>query len=426
MEEEQKDYEFINEIIVPKKKNKWLVRLETLGVVIVMAIVFGVVARWVFLFGTEEQQLIELNKATNPGKVTEPPTSSSDRIEEDKNVVQEQNSLLQKYEEIRKVYEDVSNCITIVEIVEQSVGLFEETYEVKKWTAGLIIAENEADILILIDAGKLSEQSSITVCFGGKEVSGRVYSKASAYDLAIVAVEKKKYSKRMLAEMEFAKFTETELEKGTPVIALGGPNGYQNSIEQGMITSVGNTISVTDGVLSYFTTDIIDYDNGSGFIFNLDGEVLGMITHAYKKEMIQSEVCSVITLKDVTCVIEGLLNTWKNVWLGITGRDFSIGARISEVDPWKYKFLEQLFTTYRIDSAVYVTKVENNSPAMKAGIKPGDIIYQIDSKEISGIQNLMETLPKFSVGYITQIHFISQTENSISIEHERITLGEKK
>ena len=51
MEEEQKEkeYEFINEIIIPKKKNKWLARLETLGVVIVMAVVFGFVARWVFL-----------------------------------------------------------------------------------------------------------------------------------------------------------------------------------------------------------------------------------------------------------------------------------------------------------------------------------------------------------------------------------------
>lgn len=63
---------------------------------------------------------------------------------------------------------------------------------------------------------------------------------------------------------------------------------------------------------------------------------------------------------------------------------------------------------------------------MKAGIKPGDIIYQIDSREISGIQNLMETLPKFSVGYITEIRFIRQTENSIGIAKERITLGEKK
>ena len=424
MEEEQKDYEFINEIIVPKKKNKWLMRLERLFVVIVMAIIFGVVARWVFLSGTEEQQLVGLNKTNNQGKITDAPipTISFDSIEEDEN----RSSLVHKYEEIRKVYANVSNCITIVEIVEQSIGLFEEIYEVKKWTTGLIVAETETEILILTDAGKLSEQSLITVCFGGKEVSGRVYSKASAYDLAVVAVEKKKYSKRMLEQIEFAKFTETELEKGIPVIALGGPNGYQNSIEQGMITSVGNTIPVMDGVLSYFTIDITNYDNGNGFIFNLDGEVLGMITHSYKKEMIQSEVCSVITLKDITCVIEGLLNTWKNVWLGITGRDFSIGARISEVDSWKYNFLEQLFTTYRIDSAVYVTKVENNSPAMKAGIKPGDIIYQIDSKEISGIQNLMETLPKFSVGYITQIYFISQTENSIGAEDGRITLGEKK
>lgn len=428
MEEEQKDYEFINEIIIPKKKNKWLVRLETLGVVIVMAIVFGVVARWVFLFGMEEQQIIELNKATPTEQVeeTQVPTVPPSIVDEDKNIVQEQNHLLQKYEEIRRVNEEVSDCITIVEIVEKRVGLFEETYEIKKWTTGLIVADNGVDILILINARELSQESSIIVYFEDHEVSGRVYSKASAYDLAIIAVEKQYISKRILAEMDFAKFTETEVEVGMPVIALGGPNGYQHSIEQGMVTSVRNTISVIDGVLSYFTTDITDYDNGNGFIFNLDGEVMGVITHAYKEKMIQPKVCSVITLKEVTCVIEGLLNTWKNVELGITGRDFSKGTRVSEVDTWKNEFITEIFTNIRVSSAVYVTKVENNSPAMKAGIKPGDIIFSIDGRNIEGIQNLMETLPKFSVGYITKINFISQTEHSISTEHSRITLGEKK
>ena len=69
-ESKEKEYPFINEIIVPKKKNKWLVRLETLVVVIVMAVVFGFVARWAFLIsdgylkswlGIEEQQRIELS-----------------------------------------------------------------------------------------------------------------------------------------------------------------------------------------------------------------------------------------------------------------------------------------------------------------------------------------------------------------------------
>ena len=69
-ESKEKDYSFINEIIIPKKKNKWLVRLETLMVVIVMAAVFGFVERGVFLIsdgywkdwlGIDEYQKIELS-----------------------------------------------------------------------------------------------------------------------------------------------------------------------------------------------------------------------------------------------------------------------------------------------------------------------------------------------------------------------------
>ena len=159
MEEEQKEkeYEFINEIIIPKKKNKWLARLETLGVVIVMAVVFGFVARWVFLnsdkslqnlLRMEERKTIELNNVTPIIKAEI--TNSLSITDTDKTIEKEQNSLLQKYEEIRKVYEEVSPCIAIIEIVEESVGLFEEPYEVKKWTTGLIVADDGVDLLILI------------------------------------------------------------------------------------------------------------------------------------------------------------------------------------------------------------------------------------------------------------------------------------
>ena len=430
MEEEQKEkeYEFINEIIIPKKKNKWLARLETLGVVIVMAVVFGFVARWVFLnsdkslqnlLRMEERKTIELNNVTPIIKAEI--TNSLSITDTDKTIEKEQNSLLQKYEEIRKVYEEVSPCIAIIEIVEESVGLFEEPYEVKKWTTGLIVADDGVDLLILTDVRKLSENSSIIVYLGNSKVSGRIYSKASAYDLAVIAIDKKYISQRVYNKIEFAKFMEDDIEIGTPVIALGGPNGYKNSIEQGMVNSLGDTIFVTDGVLSYFTTDITDYENGNGFVFNLDGEVMGMITHAYENE-IQTGVCAVITLKEITGVLEGLLNTWKNVMFGITGYDFSKDIRVS-VEGLKYNDVLKILGNSK---GVYVTKVENNSPAMKAGIKPGDIILGIDKRSVEGIRELMQVLPEFSVGYVTTVNVISILENKVLNENIRIKLGEKE
>lgn len=424
MEEEQKEkeYEFINEIIIPKKKNKWLARLEILSVVIVMAVVFGFVARWVFLtsdeflrnlFRIEERKTIELNYVT--------PIESPSTTDTDKTIEKEQNSLLQKYEELRKVYDEVSPCITMIEIIEESVGVFEEPYEVKKWTTGLIVAEDGDDLLILADVRKFSENSSIMVSLGNLEVPGRIYSKASAYDLAIIAVSTKYISQRTLNKIEFAKFMESDIEIGIPVIALGAPNGYKNSIEQGMVNSLGDTIFVTDGVLSYFTTDITDYENGNGFVFNLDGEVMGMITHAYENEILKG-VCTVIKLNEITSVLEGLLNPWKNVMFGITGYDFSKETKI----PWEERESNAILNVSGDYKGVYVTKVENNSPAMKAGIKPGDIIVGIDKIDVEGIKEFMELLSKFSVGYVTKVDFISISENKSSAKQVRIKLEEKK
>ena len=46
---EERDYQFINERIVPKRKKKWLKRLGTVAFVICMAVVFGVVSHAAFL-----------------------------------------------------------------------------------------------------------------------------------------------------------------------------------------------------------------------------------------------------------------------------------------------------------------------------------------------------------------------------------------
>lgn len=78
------------------------------------------------------------------------------------------------------------------------------------------------------------------------------------------------------------------------------------------------------------------------------------------------------------------------------------------------------------EGGVYVTKVENNSPAMKAGIKPGDVIISIDNKRVEGIQDFKETLLKFSVGYVMRVDFIKQLENGVQRERATIKLEEKK
>lgn len=63
---------------------------------------------------------------------------------------------------------------------------------------------------------------------------------------------------------------------GTPVIAMGSPMGTTNSIGYGMITA-SNTLSTVDRNYKLLLTDIVGSRKASGALFNLKGELIGII-----------------------------------------------------------------------------------------------------------------------------------------------------
>lgn len=408
-EPKEKDYQFINEIIIPKKKNKWLMRLETLGVVIFMAAVFGFVARWVFLSSDEylrellgmeeERQKVDLPSVIREASVI--------------NLSNGQDSYLQMYEEIRQLSENVSDSIVIVEAVEKSVDWFQETYETRTKTTGLILANDGIDLLILTDIAKIFKASSVEVYFEETKVPGEIYSIDKDYGLAIIAVPLTNIPKEKLQQIKLARITEEDIVVGTPVIALGAPNGYDNSMEVGMITSLGGAMSVVDGAVPYFTTNIMDYTNGHGFVFNLNGEVMGMITHTHKEDK-EDKIFSAISLNDIRGVMVALLNNSKQAAFGIKGQNYRQqwwSLRLSEMEDMV---------------GVYVTEVENGSPALNAGIKAGDIITTINGKQVEGILEFKELLLERSVGEVVQITFYKDLENKKIESRVQVKLEEKK
>ena len=190
-------------------------------------------------------------------------------------------SYLQMYESIRQVAGDVSNAFVTVEAVEQGVDWFQEVYENRTRTTGLVLGNDGVDLLILVGTEQFSGATSIEVSFGEEVIAGSIYSMDKDYGLAIIAVPLEQISAELSERIELGIVaSEEDIVVGTPVIAVGAPNGYEGSLEFGMITSLGSTVSVTDGEVAYFTTNIMEYANGHGFVVNLEGKILGLITHS--------------------------------------------------------------------------------------------------------------------------------------------------
>ena len=460
-EKKSEEYQFINEEIVPKRKNKWLKRLETLVLVVILAVIFGVVSGGTFLwfghqFGVwmeteEKRQQVELPKPTarpentitpTPRTVKKPvatPTQAvgnemqgtdEKKASDDEQVVittapenngelqqaekpvksETMESYLQIYEVLREVVANASESFVTVEVIEQEVDWFKEVYEKRTRTTGIVFGNDGIDLLILIGTEQFASATSVELLIGEDVINGRIYSVDKDYGLAVVAVPLKEIPKEILNDIQLGLLAETdEIMVGMPVVALGAPNGYENSMEVGMITSIGSTVPVTDGEVGYFTTNITEYPESYGVVVNLDGEVLGLITHSYKENP-QDGIFSVMSLDSVRGIIVKLLNNSKRTWFGIKGQDIP----------------KRLEREYGLEAGIYVVEVENASPALNAGIKAGDIILSIEDEAVQGIQEFSDKIMGFDSRTTLKVKILRKSAEGLKELSVDVLLVDKK
>lgn len=317
---------------------------------------------------------------------------------------------LQIYESIRRVAEEVSDAFVTVEAIEQGVDWFQEVYEKRTRTTGLILGNDGVDLLILVGTEQFTGATSIEVFFGEEKVSGSIYSMDRDYGLAVIAVPLTGLSEELLGKIQPGILADAQaIAIGTPVIALGAPNGYEGSVEFGMLTSLGSTVPVTDGEVAYFTTNIMEYPGGYGFVLNLEGEILGLITHTHKANPADG-IFSAVSLDSIRGVIIKMLNNAERAYFGIKGRDLP----------------KNLAEEYEIETGVYVSEVENASPALAAGIKAGDVIVSIAGVSVDGIRSFSDIMLECSIREIVQVRLLRKAEDGLRETTLEVSLTGKK
>lgn len=106
---------------------------------------------------------------------------------------------------------------------------------------------------------------------------------------------------------------------GTPVVAMGSPLGISGSMGYGMIASSGITLSKVDANYKIFATDITGSASGIGVLFNLQGQIVGIITtdrySPDSKNMISAIGISELRKLIETCQTTRMPFTWASAEL---------------------------------------------------------------------------------------------------------------
>jgi len=405
---DKRDYEFIKEQIIEKRWRKLRKRLLRLAVTIFTAVLFGIVAAVAFVLtepyiykivnkGDRKKTLITLPTASN-GEIPEVTKIPDDTQNADDNetVVKEviSETVIQKidadlsdykymYYELRKVAYKANKSVVNISSTYLVEDWFNNTVEKTIYTTGLIVAETPTEFFVLVSYDRIQNADKIRIKFIDTfYIDARLVDYEKEINIAIIAVNKNDIPSVYLSDMKTAILGENySLTVGSPIIALGSPNGYINSMEFGIITSEGSSVSVTDNILKLFNTDIYDNPEGDGVIVNLQGEVIGWITRTLKYDL-NKNINTAISVSYIKSYIEQMVNQEERIYFGIKAKDMTSDAR----------------QAHKVPNGIYVDEVFADSPALKGDIRNGDIIIMVNDNNIINANGFYKFISQYEAG----------------------------
>lgn len=285
--------------------------------------------------------------------------------------------------------------------------------------SGIIVAQNDTELLILTNNHVVEGNDVLTVSFIDEEsVKANVKGADSERDLAIVSVnleDIKDSTKKAIAVAQMG--DSTQLQVGEPVIAIGNALGYGQSVTTGIVSATKRTLQGFDSELIQ-TDAAINPGNSGGALLNANGEVIGVNTIKVATNAVEG-MGYAIPISDAGDVITDLMNRktrtkvaeGKQGYIGIQGVDVS----------------EESAAMYHMPTGVYVSEVIRGGGAEKAGITKGSIITKLDGLSVSGMSALRERLQYYEVGETVEVTIqIPQNDGDYKENTVKVELGKNR
>ena len=277
---------------------------------------------------------------------------------------------------------EMNKSIVTISAITSDVDWIGVTEQISKQASGLIIADDNIDIYILADRAPLAGAQSLKVRFSTGDVTeGRLKAVDAATGLAIIAVKKTDLPSDLASSIPLATLGSSYASIGTPVCALGSPMGSSGSIAYGMISASRSTLEYADTADAMLQTDIVGAPNAGGFLFNFNGQVIGVIAPDQSKGDVKGLIWA-YGISELKSRISAMCSGTPTIYIGIIGTFVTTEANVELGVPY----------------GAYVLRTDMDSPAMLAGIRTGDVIVRLGDIPISNYTDYVNALQTFDVG----------------------------
>ncbi|NYT65930.1 Do family serine endopeptidase [Alcaligenaceae bacterium] len=231
--------------------------------------------------------------------------------------------------------------------------------------SGFIISD---DGYILTNNHVVAKANGIFVTLtSGKEYKATVIGTDPRTDVALIKIDAKDLPALPIGDS-------TKIKKGQWVLAIGSPFGLDSTVTSGIISAINRE---TGEYLPFIQTDVaVNPGNSGGPLINLAGQVIGVNSQIVSQSGGFMGISLAIPIDEAMRVVEQLKAHGKVT----RGR---IGVQIGTVS-------EEVAQAIGLEKSqgAFVSNVEKDGPADKAGVRSGDVILSFDGKDIKHMTDL--------------------------------------
>lgn len=413
--------------------------------VVALAVVFGLVASVVFqatnmvgsrIFEDEKEQAQIASAKT---------ADDMDKAEKDKTKNTKVNKDISGYTVADVAANAMSSIVAITGVSVQEIpnyfGFGSQQYEGRSSGSGIIVGQNDEELLIATNNHVVSGTNSLSVCFTGQDgnivksaskadkmsagnneelqeamdnaVSAQVKGTDADNDLAVIAVKKEDIPDDMMKQIKVAVIGDSDaLSIGDQVVAIGNALGYGQSLTSGYVSALNKQVNEEKAESTFIQTDAaINPGNSGGALLNMQGELIGINSEKIASNEVEG-MGFAIPISRAQPILDELMSKEtrykvdekKAAYIGITC--LNVTAETNRM--------------YDMPVGVFVDTLAKDGPADKAGIRRGDIITKMDGNSIDTYDGLVENLKYYEAG--ENVEFTVARANNGEYEEKNITV----
>lgn len=268
---------------------------------------------------------------------------------------------------------------------------------------------------ILTNAHVVAGADNVSVVLkDGRRFQGEVVGADPVTDVAVIKIEGNGLQAVKIGNSE-------NLLPGQAVVAIGNPLGLSFTVTQGIVSATGRTaadVGVPAERVDFIQTDAaINPGNSGGPLINSSAEVIGINTAIIQGA---SGIGFAIPISTAQRIADQLVTKGRvdHAYLGI---------QMAELNPDLKNRINQSDSGVRInqDQGVVIVGVQQNSPAARSGLRPGDVIVSMNGTAIQTSQQVQKLVEATNVGNVLQMTISrNDQQRNVSVKPEALPARE--